>query len=425
LACYAHIENAGALAGSQNKLKILFLSSWFPYPPINGAKIRIYNLIRELSKYHEITLLSFSRTISVEEARNNISHLNQYCRTVKVVAARPYNPNSRDAFKGFFSLKPRSVVQTYSSEMAELVAETLKSDTYDVVVASEVNMPYLVSQLASEVAGIPIILDAIEIALAKDAYRQESSPIRRLRNGLTWFKLKNFTKSLLHQVDACTVPSEQERLNLLEIMPNHPNIKVIPHSLDLERYTDSYGDPRPNLLAYTGSFSYHANLDAAYYFLDEIYPLVKMSVPEVYLQIIGNIDGVNLDKWPVDKSVNFTGLIYDVRVPVAQSWVSIVPLRVGAGTRLKIIESLALGTPVVSTSKGAEGLELVDGKNILIADTPSAFANAVACVLQNPDLREKLSYEGRKLVREKYSSNVMGASFNALLENVVHSDRGT
>ena len=106
---------------------------------------------------------------------------------------------------------------------------------------------------------------------------------------------------------------------------------------------------------------------------------------------------------------------------MARSWLSVVPLRIGAGTRIKIIESLALGTPVVSTSKGAEGLEVDHGENILIADEPDEFARAVLNVLQNPGLRAKLSSEGRRLVFEKYSSEVMGRKFNSLLDKIVPS----
>lgn len=402
-----------------NIVKILFLSSWFPYPPINGAKIRIFNLLRELATQHEITLLSFVRTFSLEEAKKNVPFLSQYCRNVKVVAARPYQPNIFNSFQGLFSRMPSSIIQTYSHEMAGLVKEATSSESYDVLVAAEVNMPYLVSQLASEAIGMPKILDSVEFALAKDAYINEISPIRRMRNGLTWLKLKNFTKSLLQKVDACTVPSELEKQNLLEIMPGYNGIKVISHSLDLTQYTGFSDHPRPNSLVYTGSFTYYANLDAAYYFLKEIYPRIKTFVPEVCTQIIGSTGNAELDKWPIDSSINFTGLIYDVRPYVAQSWLSIVPIRIGAGTRLKIIESLALGTPVVSTSKGAEGLEVTNGKNILIADTPSEFVDAVVSVLQNSGLRESLSQEGRKLVVENYSSEIMGVNFNSLLEEVV------
>jgi len=279
----------------------------------------------------------------------------------------------------------------------------------------------MVSLLASKIKGIPKVLDAIEVALALDAYKTETSFLRRIRKGLTWLKLRGYTKSLLQKADACTVPSEQERENLLEIIPGYKNLKVIPHSLDLSQYSGPYEAPYPNSLVYTGSFSYYANKDAAYYFLQDIYPEIKKMIPEATLKIIGNTNGAPLNEWPVDDSVDFTGLLYDVRPPVAESWLSVVPLRVGAGTRLKIIESMALGTPVVSTSKGAEGLDVVNGENILIADTAIGFANAVVSIVSSPELRAKLSQNGKKLIEQKYSSEVMGSSFNEFLNEIVSS----
>lgn len=402
-------------------MKILFLSSWFPYPPINGAKIRIHNLIRELSTKHDITLLSFVRTFSLDEAQKNIPFLERYCQKVKIVAARPYNPSVLSSFQALFSRKPSSIIQTYSHEMVRLVKEATLSESYDVLVAAEVNMPYLVSQIAYEIVGIPRILDSIEVSLAKDAYKNSSKKIERLRKGLTWFKLKGFTKSVLQNVDACTVPSDQEKQNILEIFPGYPNVKVIPHSINPAEYNGSFDKPHQNSLVYTGSFTYYPNFDAVDYFLREIYPRIKHYVPKVCLKIIGNTGDAKLGQWSIDQNITFTGLLYDVRPSIAQSWLSIVPLRIGAGTRLKIIESLALGTPVVSTSKGAEGLSVTHGKNILIANTPSDFADAVVKILTNSRLRQTMSDEGRKLVLEKYSSDVMGNKFNSLLENVVNS----
>ena len=109
-------------------MKILFISSWFPYPPINGAKIRIYNLIRELSKSHEIVLLSFVRVLDISVAKDNIPHLEKYCKTVKVVPALSYKPALFSTLKGFFSSRPISVIQTYSQQMAELVKEAVNSE---------------------------------------------------------------------------------------------------------------------------------------------------------------------------------------------------------------------------------------------------------------------------------------------------------
>jgi hypothetical protein len=179
----------------------------------------------------------------MEEAQKNIPSLSQYCRTVKVVPARlisqPLSMPSRDCSHESHV----RYIQTYSHEMANLVKQAISSESYDVLIASEVNMPYLVSQLASEVIGVPKILDSIEVSLAKDAYKNAPTLDRRIRNGLTWLKLKGFTKSLLQKVEACTVPSEQEKQNILEIMPGYTNVKVIPHSLDLAQYTGSFGEP--------------------------------------------------------------------------------------------------------------------------------------------------------------------------------------
>ena len=118
-------------------MKILFLSNWFPYPPINGAKIRIYNLIRELAKKHEITLLSFAQTIPNEEAKKQVPKLEQYCRSIDIMPARKYSPKSFAGYKCLLSIQPRVVAQTYSPEMEKLVEKKINSDSFDILIASE------------------------------------------------------------------------------------------------------------------------------------------------------------------------------------------------------------------------------------------------------------------------------------------------
>ena len=407
-------------------MKILFLSSWFPYPPINGAKIRTYNLMRQLSKNHEVTLLSFAKTIPVEKAREQIPWLKQYCREVSIVPYRPYVGHSLAAYRGFFSTKPRSVVHACSSDFSRLVKATVKSETYDLVLASEGNAPSVTSLFATQVKSVPVVLDGLETGLQKDAYYQESSMVRRMRHGVTWAKLRGFTRQVVRAAALCTVPSEPEKRNLLEIVPDHTRIEVVPHSLEVDRYTGSFGLLESKMLSFTGSFAYEANLDAARFLLQEIYPRLKARLPEVSLRIVGNLNGMRPESLTSDESVSFTGLVPDIRPVMASSWLSAVPLRVGAGTRLKIVESMALGTPVVSTSKGAEGLDVVHGESILLADDAETFTRAVVEVFQNPSLRERLSAGGRKLVMEKYSADVIGSNFCTLLEEVVRdSTRAT
>jgi len=403
-------------------MKILFISAWFPYPPINGAKIRIYNLIRELSRNHEITLLAFAQTIPIEEARNSIPELTQYCRSVKVVPFVSFD-SARNSVRSYLLPQPRLIVHTHSPEMARLVDETAASDSYDLVIVSEVGAPSVTSLYASRISGVPKILDALEVAYYQDAYYGQKHPIKRLRNGLTWFKYRRFTRNMLQRSDACTVPSREEKYNLEKLKSVNYPVEVIPHCLDIDYYRDSYGPVKPQSLAFTGSFSHYANLDAVRYFLEDIYPTVQDQNPRVNMKIIGGTNQVDIDQLRIDKSITFTGLVRDVRPEVACSWLSVVPLRVGAGTRLKIIESMALGTPVISTSKGAEGLDVTHGENILIADDPKEFAQAVLSILESTTLREKLSVAGFRLVSEKYSSEFMGRKFEELIKKIISLDK--
>ena len=402
-------------------MKILFLSAWLPYPPINGAKIRIYNLIRQLSKQHEVTLLAFSQTIPLMNIPDSINELEKYCSSVHVVQARTFKARGLSDYKGFFSLTPRSVIQTYSSEMEDLIKKTLEHGDFNVVIASEVYAPALVSLLASKIKDVSKILDAIEITLAKDAFETQTDLRSKFRNGLTWFKLRWYTKKMLRATNGCTVPSIAEQKNIQGLAPKNYPVVVIPHSLDLERFQIKI-EPEPNTLVFTGSFTYYANLDAVQYFTRDIFPAIRKQAPAAHLKILGSLNEVQPSQFLGYEAMTFTGLLNDVRQEVAKSWLSVVPLRLGAGTRLKIIESMALGTPVVSTRKGAEGLDIMHGENILLADTPVEISKAILDVLHNPHLRQTLSENGRALVKNKYSADAMGKNFNSFLEQVERMD---
>ena len=399
-------------------MNILFVSAWFPFPPINGAKIRIYNLIRELAKYHDISLLSFTRVIPINDAISSFEYLKKYCQPIGVIPWKIYKRNSLSAIRGLFSDLPSSVFYSYDKSMLMNIEHTIKSNHFDLIIGSEAGPPSIVSYLVSRTRAIPKVIDAIEIGILKDAYYKQNLAVKRLRSGLTWFKLKNFTGRILKNASAITVPSLIEKENLETILPGHIPIEVIPHSLDLDHYLGDFGEVQPNLISFMGSLTYEPNFDAVNYLLNDMYPHIKSGIDDVKLQIIGNTAGFE-KKLQIEGSVKFTGLVSDIRPPIAQSWLSVVPLRIGAGTRLKVIESMALGTPVVSTSKGAEGLDVVNGKNILISDEPNEFADNVIKVIKNPGLRKELSIEGLKLVKEKYSSVVIGQRYNSFLNTII------
>ncbi len=397
-------------------MRILFLSGWFPYPPDNGSKIRVFNLIRELSRRHDTTLLSFAQE---PVTRERLTEMESYCQSVHAVPYIEFEPKRLRALLGFLSSRPRRIVDTYSREMEEMIKEVGGRNSFDIVVASQLrSAPYAL------LLKRPLrIFEEVELAVNQEQFIKQRNLLYKARFGLNWWKLSRFVGKLLREFDGCTVVSRQEQDTLLKVSPGYSPIAIVPNGVDLDFYTGDFGPPEPDTLVFTGGLTYSANFDAIDFFLGEVLPPVKAQRPEVTLRITGRTDGVAVEQLPLSKGAVFTGYLDDIRPCVARSWVCVVPLRIGGGTRLKILEAMALGTPVVSTSKGAEGLEVTPGEDILIADTPAEFADALLRLLGDRALRARLAENGRRLVSEKYDWKYIGRELERLLQEVVDRRR--
>jgi len=397
-------------------VRVLFLSSWYPYPPDNGSRIRVFNLLKYLSQRHTITLLSFTQA---DSSLQHASELLEYCEEVHTVPAISYQPRQWRAICGFLSRYPRFIVDAYSSEMETLVRKTVERKSFDLILASQVSTaPYVAS-----FNGAKKIFEEVELTVVREQFTSQTNPIRRLRFGLTWWKEKNFTANLLKRFDACTVVSRQERSHVLECVPDY-SVTVVPNGVDVDWYEGEFGDPEKCTLIFPSPLAYFANLDAVEFFLKEVFPQIRSKCPEVKLYITGRTDGVPLDRLPLSDGAILTGYLDDIRPAVARSWVCVVPLRIGGGTRLKILEAMALGTPVVSTSKGAEGLTVTPGEDILIADTPTEFASAVLRLLGDESLRARLASSGRRLLKERYSWQRCARRLEQLISQVAKNGQG-
>jgi glycosyltransferase involved in cell wall biosynthesis len=395
-------------------MRILLLSRWLPYPPDNGSKIRIFNILEQLARQHEVSLISFAASTDRFD-QDSLRALRQHCVRVRTVPFQPYRPTSARALLGLLSPQPRSLVDSDSAEMRRAVAEEVGRHGCDLVVASQIDMvPY-----AMAIPGVPAVFEEVELSLRRVDPRARLTPAARARQQLTWLKLGAYLRRVLPRFAACTVVSEQERQNLRELVPGYSRVSVIPNALDLSRYQGAFGSPEPNSLVFAGALTYDANRDAADYFLGSVLPLVAAAEPAVALRITGGTTGVDLSTLPHHPAAQFTGYVPDIRPVVAQSWASVVPLRLGGGTRLKILESMALGTPVVATSKGAEGLDATDGEDILIADDPAGFAEKVVALLRSPALRQRLAAGGHRLVEARYDWRAVGRDLRALVDAVV------
>lgn len=388
---------------------ILFLSRWFPYPPDNGSKLRIWNLLRGLSKEHDVTLLSF---VDRTRGEPDLSGLVSLCRDVQVVPWKPYQPDSVRARLGFLNPKPRSVIDTFSPEMEAQLEQHVAGGDVDAVIASQIDM----AAYAAAFDDLPALFEEVEVGVLYEQFAHASSLRERIRYGMTWAKHRRFLARLLRRFEACTVVSDRERRLLQQIAPGFDQIELVPNCINLDDYSNVHAMPEPDTLIFTGAFTYRANYEAMVWFVGEVYPRIRERRPGVRLIITGDHAGLPL---PSTSGVALTGFVDDVYSLIAGSWISLAPIHEGGGTRLKILEAMALRTPVVSTSKGAEGLSVQDGEHLLLADTPEAFAEAVIHLLQEPGLRTRLADSAFRLVGARYHWPVVMPRFLQLVQRVL------
>ena len=398
-------------------MRILFLSRWFPYPPDNGAKVRIFNLIKTIAQRHQVRLISFtSEPVSDER----LTLMRQFCYKVETAPYRTFQANSLKAKLGFFSLIPRSFIDTFDPEFQTLVERAGQEEPFDLLLGSQWDtIPYMLG--APALKDTPKLLEEVEISIYRDQYLRTTRPVTRWRKQVMWNKWRYFMAQSLKRIDACTVVSEPEVAPIQACLPGYSPIGVIPNGADIERFTGDFGPLEPNSVVYTGAMTYYVNFDAMKFFLGEVWPKVLAKVPTAKLYMCGRTDGVPVHELPKFDSAILAGHFADIRPRIAQSWVSIVPERLGGGTRIKVPESMALGTPVVSTQRGATGLEVTHGHDILVADDPEAFAQEVIRVLKDATLRDKLSRNGRATAESKYDWRVIGQQLDDFMVRVIRA----
>lgn len=392
-------------------MRILFLSRWFPYPANNGSKLRIYNLLRGLGRVHTVDLVSF---YDPTEGPADLDGLRGMCQSVKVTAWHEYDPTSPGALRGWLSPLPRSVLDTYSAEMSRTVQRALAARHYDLLIASQIDMAHY----AVEQNHVPVLLEEAEVGVYAQRAKQAGSPAGRLRHGLTWWKYRRYLRRMFRRVAAATVVSEREKELLRSAVPGARKIVVVPNCMQLQEYASISAPAQPDSLIYTGSFRYDVNHEAMAWFVGEVLPLILARRSQTVLTITGDPAGKPL---PAVENVLQTGVVADVRPLVAAARVALAPLQTGGGTRLKILEAMALRTPVVSTSKGAEGLDARPGAHLLVADSPQDFADAVLRLLQDDGLHRRIAEGGFALVSQNFNWDTVLPGFITLVEDTAHA----
>jgi glycosyltransferase involved in cell wall biosynthesis len=295
------------------------------------------------------------------------------------------------------------------------VRNRLQAGRYDLLVSDEICM-------ASYVQGLPgpklVGRHKVDHMHYRSVAAAQAFGAQKLAQWFDAYELRRYERRLMSEFDAAVCCSEDDAAAIHALNPTVP-ITVIGNGVDLEYFSPLEEFTGPPTLLYLGTMHYYPNIDAVHYFFQKIHPHLLKFVPGVQVQIVGHEPPSEIRAWERVPGVKIVGSVPDPRPYLAQSTAMIVPLRLGSGTRLKILESLAAARSVVSTSVGAEGLRLRDGEHILLADDPLLFAKQTAALLSDRGLRQRLVAAARPVVAALYSWRVLGERYEALCRSIV------
>jgi len=382
-------------------MKILFLSQRFLFPMDTGGKIRTGNILRELKKQADLTVISNTESPKDDEYLEQMQGLCQ--RFVSV----PWKETKRHTLWFFIKLAfqslsryPISVLNDYSPSLEKALQDALEEEIYDLVVCD-----FLQSTLNfKHVKGVPRLLFThnVEAQINKRHLDRAKNPISKLFWRLQHKRMLRHEGEMCREFDGTIAVSEEDK-GLMQQWYQATDVYTIPTGVDTDFFSPSSESGSSKQLVFTGSMDWLPNDDAMDWFLGDIFPAIRKEVPGVTLVIVGRRPTPRIEKLVREHDdVTLTGWVEDTRPYIDESAVYIVPIRIGGGTRMKIYEALSMGKALVSTTVGAEGLPLTHSEHFLCADTPEDFAGSVVTLLLDKSARDSYGEAAREYVCEHY-----------------------
>jgi glycosyltransferase involved in cell wall biosynthesis len=389
------------------RLEILFVSQIPPSPPRFGAQARIHGLMTELARRHDLTAaMLVDDEFDMEECRRAMQ---AYCREVVLLA----NPYGREDFskrllqaRSLFSPRSFERLRVTVPAMQLALNELLRKRRFDLVNLEFSFLGHCNLRQAPPGESPPaLIVDShnIDYELARQYARSGSSLVRRLYAEVNWRKLRREELATYGDADGVTLCSETDAQRLTDQVPS-ARTAVIPNAADVEYYQPRSSDPKPDgrTVVFFGLMSYVPNIDGVTHFIQDIWPRIAAAHPNSRCKIIGGGAPASV-RALAGPQIELTGFVPDLRPHLAEAAAVVVPLRLGGGTRLKIVEAMAMGKAVVSTRLGAEGINAAPGSDILLEDDPAAFADAVNRLLADRGLALRIGQSARQLAVQRYS----------------------
>jgi polysaccharide biosynthesis protein PslH len=389
------MEATARAAVTRRRLRILVLTPSLPYPPIWGFGTRVYQFLRLLAREHEVTLVTYA----APDDGDKVAALAKVCAAVHTVARGNQTERRKRLAQLSSVFSPLSYQRRnlHSREMQLMLDELTAREPFDVIQIES-------SQVASFSfdSRSVLVLDEhnIEYELLYRMFQTERSAMRRFYNWVEFTKFKREEISAWQRVSGCLSTSAREDEIIRATVPGLMT-EVVANAVDVDYFKDSDQPIDLCAIVMTGLMHYRPNIDGALYFLREIFPHILASRPEMVFYIVGAGASEELKRL-AGPNVVVTDTVPDVRPYVRKAAVFVVPLRMGGGTRLKVLEGLAMEKAVVSTSLGCEGIDVTDGEQLLIMDDPRAFADAVLALLNDQTRARTLGRQGREFVERQY-----------------------
>lgn len=402
-------------------MKILLISQRIPYPPNTGYPLRVYNLLYRIARQHEIWLATF---IPSDHNPNEISHLQKFCKGIETAVSHNHGALDHpiDALLYFIKGVPPDIRFFESRELAGKISDLIIQVDFDIIQIEDSHMSTYLEILPREIHPRTLLtFHDVNFDKSQQLIPLEHKYTRKARTWLHSRMMRRWEPFYAERFGGCIAMSDSDR-DLLQSVNPHLKIEVIPNGVDTNLYQPlPYSNISP-VLIFVGNMGYRPNIDAMLYFCRYIYPKIQREIVDLEMWIVGINPSPELMQLE-GKGVHVTGGVEDLRPLYSRSTVCVVPLRAGGGTRLKIPEAMALGRPVVSTSIGCEGLEVVDGEHLFIADTPDQFAEKTISLLKNKELRMRIITQARELVVNRYDWEVISQQMLDVYSEIVKESR--
>ncbi len=385
--------------------RVLYLTQVLPYPLNTGARVRQYYVLRHLARQHQVTLVSFVRG---DDKPESVAHLKTVCHAVHTVPmVRSRWRDARAALQGVLTRLPIVIARDELASMQQTLARLMASESFDIVHADQVSM----SRYGLQGRGPRRVLDlhnAMYLVTERLA-AHETQPLKRLVYQREARALARYEAELCAQYDQVTFVTDEDR-QLIEQQITRWGVRVpdrrfttIPICIDPSDKLPIQPVVQPHRITAMGVMFWPPNAEGVWWFAQDIWPRIHAQQPELIFTVVGKNPPDYLTQLHGQQGIEVLGYVPDVQRLLAETAVFVVPLRAGGGMRVKILDTWSWGLPIVSTSIGAEGIEIRDGENILIADEPAAFSAAVQRAATDRELNQNLRRNGRRWVEEKYN----------------------